>query len=318
MSFSSSVKEEILSEQLLEKDEKLFQLYGIVRLGGNLNILSKGMISLTYNTDNPALARKIFSLTKDLYDIRLLIYTSKSSEKSKRVTYFLTTNKAEESLKILIDLEIILKKDNKIIFNQSIPKFIRENKSFKSFLSGAFIASGSISNPDKSYHLEYSLQDGIFAEEFSNFLNEIGIKSSVLEREESYVCYVKEADSISNFLNLVRAHESLFKFEDIRIKKQMRNEVNRLVNCETSNLDRTAKAAVRQKNAILYIKEKKGLESLPDDLNQLAKLRIEFPDMSMKEIGEKLDKPIGKSGVNHRFTKIEQIAEKIREEENAN
>ena len=194
-------------------------------------------------------------------------------------------------------------------------ELIKNEGTVKSFLRGAYMASGSISDPEKSYHLEFVSHNLNFSQNFSKLLNKYNIKSQVMQRKDVYIIYIKESESISDLLNIIGAHKSMFKFEDIRIEKQMRNNINRIVNCETANLSKISKAFVRQKKAIEYIIQKKSIDYLPIDLKEIALLRLENEEVSLKELGEKLSMPITKSSVNHRLNKIEKIAKKIYEEE---
>ncbi|NLO96936.1 MAG: DNA-binding protein WhiA, partial [Peptococcaceae bacterium] len=179
---------------------------------------------------------------------------------------------------------------------------------------GAFLAGGSISNPEGNYHLEITTNDLALAEDIVGLMNKFGLKAKISARKNFHVVYLKESDHIFEFLALIGAYQALFEFENIRILKDMRNQVNRIVNCETANLNKTVDAAVRLLENIRLIDRTIGLESLPDNLYQIARLRLDHPDFSLKELGEQLNPKIGKSGVNHRLRRIEEIAEKIQTE----
>ena len=143
-------------------------------------------------------------------------------------------------------------------------------------------------------------------------INSFGLNSKVIQRKNSFIIYIKEGEQIVDLLNIVGAHTSLLELENIRIMKEMRNNVNRLVNCETANLSKTVNAAVRQVESIKLIQSTIGLQRLPKNLKEVAELRLSYPDESLKELGEMLNPPVGKSGINHRLRKIEKIAEEIR------
>jgi DNA-binding protein WhiA len=199
--------------------------------------------------------------------------------------------------------------------NHGMPDRVVEKDCCKrAYLRGIFMGGGSVSDPERSYHLELTLHNKKYGEALSEFLMQIyGLESKHIVRKNNYVLYFKDGDQIVDFLNIIGAHSALLNFENVRIVKQMRNNVNRLVNCETANLNKVVDAALRQVKDIELIIERRGIESLPDNLRAVAEMRLENPDLSLKELGEQLDPPVGKSGVNHRLRKIEAIAETIRE-----
>lgn len=191
-----------------------------------------------------------------------------------------------------------------------------ENKDIlKAVLRGIFMASGAINNPNKKYHLELFVRTKENAK-FINYITEqFDIKTKVLKREKNYSVYIKDGEAISNFLALIGANKSVLNFEEVRVVREMKNNVNRIVNCETANLNKIINVAVAQIEDIKYLKEKKKFKDLPENLQEIAKVRLENPDMSLAQLGQLLENPIGKSGVNHRLKKISQIAEELREEQ---
>ena len=174
---------------------------------------------------------------------------------------------------------------------------------------------GSLTNPEKNYHLEFTTHNKSLASSLSIFLNHFEIRSHIVERKDVFVVYVKDGDSISDFLNFIGAHDSMFKFEDIRVKKNLRNNVNRIVNCETANLLKITKGYIKHKKAIEYIINKRSIDYIPEDLRELALLRLSNESYSLKDLGEKLSIPLSKSGVNYRLKKIEDIAMDLYREE---
>lgn len=194
-----------------------------------------------------------------------------------------------------------------------IEEYIFKDEDIKrAYIRGAFIGGGSISNPEKTYHLEFVTHSEEYAKDLSNLINTFSLNSKVIQRKNSFIVYIKEGEQIVDLLNVIGAHSSLLEIENIRIMKEMRNNVNRLVNCETANLSKTVNAAVRQVESIKLIQSQIGLQRLPDNLREIAELRLNYPDESLKELGEMLDPPVGKSGINHRLRKIEKIAEELR------
>lgn len=177
------------------------------------------------------------------------------------------------------------------------------------------MASGSISDPERSYHVEFVTHHKAYAESLKKSMNKYGLSAKVIERKNSYIVYLKEGDQIVDLLNVIGAHNALLDFENTRIIKQMRNSVNRIVNCETANLSKTIDAAVRQMEQIEYLKDTVGLDYLPDHLKIIAEARLENPEMSLNELAQTFDPPLGKSGINHRLRKIESLVQTLREKE---
>ena len=181
----------------------------------------------------------------------------------------------------------------------------------KDFLRRVFLLNGSISDPEREYHLELVSDSLEIAEVIKDILCNFGVNARVIEKKYNYSTYVKEAESIALFLNIIGAHNSLLKFENVKVTHEMNNQINRVVNCETANLSKIVNTAVRQIEAINKIKEKMGLSNLPKGLCEIAKLRLENPDMGLLELGKLLSPPLGKSGVNHRLKKLEEIASEL-------
>ena len=176
----------------------------------------------------------------------------------------------------------------------------------------AFIKSGSMNDPNKKYHLEIMFKTKKKAEEMQTLFNNFNINAKIIKREKDYMLYLKDGEEISEFLALIGANSSVIKFEEIRVLKETRNDINRLVNCETANLNKTINAAVKQIEDIKLIKKKRKFSNLPENLQEIAELRIANPDVSLVELGKMLSEPIGKSGVNHRLKKLSAIAEDLR------
>jgi len=174
-----------------------------------------------------------------------------------------------------------------------------------------FIKSGSINDPNKKYHLQILFKTNKKAKKIAQILEKFDIKAKIIKKEKNYMLYIKDGEEISEFLALIGAQKSVIKFEEIRVIKEKRNDINRLVNCETANLNKTINASVKQIEDIKKIKKHKKFESMPENLKEIANIRIENPDVPLVELGKMLSKPIGKSGVNHRLKKISEIAEDL-------
>lgn len=191
-------------------------------------------------------------------------------------------------------------------------KLLKQDKDEKKdFLRKVFLSNGAITDPQKEYHLEITSDSIELAEVFRDIMFEFGINAKIIEKKYNYSTYIKDAESIALFLNVIGAHKSLLEFENIKVMHEMNNQINRMVNCETANLSKIVNTAVRQIEAINKIKATIGLANLPDGLREIAKLRLENPDMGLLDLGKLLNPPLGKSGVNHRLKKLEDIAKEI-------
>lgn len=184
--------------------------------------------------------------------------------------------------------------------------------STKGLIRDAFLRSGSISDPEKFYHLEIVFTSHEEAKSIQKMLEDFNLDAKIVERKGHYVVYLKEGAQIADMLRIMEAPLALMEFENIRIVKEMRNSINRQVNCEAANLGKTISAAVKQVEDIRYICSKVGLDNIPESLAETAKIRLEYPEATLKELGELMDPPLGKSGVNHRLKKLSELAEDLR------
>jgi DNA-binding protein WhiA len=218
----------------------------------------------------------------------------------------------EKARFILQDLHII---EEGFTFVRTISQELVKKKCCKrAYLRGAFLAGGSVNNPEtSSYHLEIASLYKEHNDSLCELMNVFDLNSKTLERKKGFITYLKEAEKITEFLNIIGAHNALLRFEDVRIVRDMRNSVNRLVNCETANLNKTIGAALRQVENIRYIEETVGLDVLPEKLKEIAQLRVAYQDVTLKELGEMVSgSKISKSGINHRLRKIDEIANRLR------
>ncbi|WP_035292321.1 DNA-binding protein WhiA [Clostridium sp. KNHs214] len=314
MSFSSKVKSEVCRYVEVSKEEAIAILSGVMKVSGTIALASNKQLSFKITTENPSIARLVFKLLKTHFGIHARIMVKKNNSLKKNNVYVIIINE-EMGVKNLLRKVGVLKQQDSFSLEFGIPSnLVYDDKTKKAFIRGSFLGGGSISNPEKTYHLEFVTHDNNYAEELSGLINTYGLNSKVIQRKSSYVIYIKEGEQISDLLSIIGAHSSLFFLENIRIMKEMRNNVNRLVNCETANLSKTVNAAVRQVESIKLIESEIGLKRLPKNLREIAELRLKYPDESLKELGEMLNPKVGKSGVNHRLRKIEKIAEELRKE----
>ncbi|SHJ48880.1 DNA-binding protein WhiA [Parasporobacterium paucivorans] len=314
MSFSSDARDEVARDIVKARHCRLAELSAIIGLNGRLSVSSEGRYSLSLHTENIAVARKYFTIIKKTFNIVTVISIKNNAYLKKSRTYTITIGKHEGALAVLqaakyIDREgnvskNLLLQDKTIVMNACCKR---------AFLRGAFLAAGSISDPEKFYHLELVTSDMEKALELQHVITAFGIDAKIVGRKNNFVVYIKDSDSIAEFLNVMEAHVALMNFENIRILKEMRNSVNRQVNCETANINKTVSASLKQIEDITYIKETGNLHTLTANLREIAEIRLEFPELPLKELGTMLNPPIGKSGVNHRLRKISDIADSLRE-----
>ncbi|MBC2582828.1 DNA-binding protein WhiA [Clostridium sp. DJ247] len=315
MSFSLKVKNEVCRYTDINKEEAIAELSAIMKVSGTLLLGGNKQFSFKVITENPAIARLIFKMLKDHFNIHTKIMVKRSNSLKKNNVYMILITEEMGVKDLLKEVGLLKERENIFSLDYSIPSNIVATEDCRrAYIRGAFLGGGSISNPEKTYHLEFVTHDNDYAEDLSKLINEYGLNSKVIQRKNSYIVYIKEGEQIVDLLNIISAHTSLLELENVRIMKEMRNNVNRLVNCETANLSKTVNAAVRQVESIKLIQKEIGLSRLPKNLREVAELRLKYPDESLKELGEMLSPPVGKSGVNHRLRRIEKIAEELRKE----
>ena len=311
MSFSSEVKEE-LSEQIASgRHCRLAETAAILSLCGKIVITENDRYCVKIQTENLAVARKYFTLLRKTFNIRAEV----SVRKSREVRFYSVIVSKDPEARRLLGETCLLDEDGNIseCMSPMHHRLLRQNCCRRAFIRGAFLAVGSVSDPEKSYHFEIVCSTQEKAEELQSLLTAYEIDAKIVMRKKHYVVYVKEGSQIVELLGLTGAHVSLMQLENVRIVKEMRNSVNRKVNCETANLNKTVSAAVRQVEDIRYIQRTIGFQELNEGLAEMAVLRLEHPEASLKELGDLLTPPVGKSGVNHRLRKLSLIAEKLRE-----
>lgn len=307
MSYASDVKKELTMLEVHPEHAKA-ELAALIRLNGTLK-QTPDHIRVTIQTENAAIARRIYSLIKDLFDVQAEISVRRRMKLNKNNVYFIRLNQQAED--ILMALDIF----EAMLYEIRLPKSIQENEQkARSYLRGAFLARGSVNSPEtNSYHLEIHSSHQAMNEDHLEMMEMFDLNPKTHERRNGgYMTYLKEAEKIADFLGIIGANNGLFHFEDIRIVRDMRNSVNRLVNCEQANLNKTVDAATKQIEGILLVEKEIGLENLPEKIQEIATLRLENPEASLKELGEILPgDPISKSAVNHRMRKIMKMADEI-------
>ncbi|GIO41469.1 DNA-binding protein WhiA [Paenibacillus apis] len=307
MSFAAQTKKELT---MIEADAccEQAELSALIRMNGSVQLTNKKVV-LDISTENAAIARRIYSLLKKHFQVHTELLVRKKMRLKKNNVYIVRIPARVQE--ILKELHIV---SEGFVFTPGIhEELTRKNCCKRAYLRGAFLAGGSVNNPEgSSYHLEISSMYEEHCQALVALANEFHLNARCIERKKGFIFYIKEGEKIIELLNIIGAHQALFKFEDVRIMRDMRNSVNRIVNCETANLNKTIGAAVRQIDNIKLLQKEMGLENLPDKLREVAEIRLAHPDMNLKEVGEMLKNPVSKSGVNHRLRKIDELAEKIR------
>lgn len=308
MSYASEVKKELTGLEVHRGNAKA-ELMALIRMNGSVGLANHQLV-LNVATESPAIARRIYTLIKDFYQIETDILVRRKMKLKKNNTYVVRLR--YHARELLTDLGII----DGLSIREDVPmELLKNDLMIRSYLRGAFLAGGSVNNPETSrYHLEiYSLYEE-HNETIAKMINRYHLNARTTSRRSGYIVYLKEAEKIANFLQLIGATSAMLKFENIRIVRDMRNSVNRLVNCENANMDKVANASNRQIENIRLIDQRVGLNQLPPKLQMIAKTRLAHQEVSLKELGELVpDGPISKSGVNHRLRKINQYADKLRQ-----
>lgn len=287
MSFSAEVKAELAEQISSAKHCQIAELAAIMHFCGQYGQDKEGNLTIGFQTENEALVRKGFTLWKKTYNIDVGVTLR---------------GKIRDS---------VLEKFGELSDPVS-PLLIKSACCRRAFLRGAFLCCGSISDPTKGYHLEFVCDNHAQASQLKAVIAAFDIEAKIVPRKKYFVVYLKEGACIVDLLNVMEAHVSLMNLENMRIVKEMRNSINRRVNCEAANINKTVQASTRQVEDILFLQECYGFAKLPDSLKQMAEVRLAYPDASLKELGEYLNPPVGKSGVNHRLRKLSELAESLR------
>lgn len=287
MSFSSQVKEELTKHISPARHCQIAELAAIMHFCGQYGCDENGNYTIGFQTENEAVITKGFTLLKKTFNID----TSGFITKEQMAGFLSKIGNLEEPVSGIL---------------------LKNSCCQRAFLRGAFLSIGSMSDPQKGYHLEFVCTEEEKAEQLRSVMQGFGLDAKIVLRKKYQVVYLKEGSCIVDLLNICEAHKALMEFENLRILKEMRNSVNRRVNCETANITKTVNAATRQIEDIEYIRDHYGFQNLPENLRQIAEVRLDYPDAPLKELGSYLNPPVGKSGVNHRLRRISELADRIR------
>lgn len=307
MSFSGKVKEEISTHISKARHCKIAEISAVFAVCGQIIPCKSGRIVVKFSTENLTVASKYYILVKKAFNFNMECRVVSHQYQ----IYLVDDDDVQTFLKAL---KIIDEGGSFILTNRFVSELLLQRSCCKrAFLRGIFLVSGSVTDPKRGYHLEVVAGSKRRAEKLREIMKSFDIDAKIIERKKNYVVYLKEGTQIADMLNVMEAHVALMELENIRIFKEMRNSINRQVNCETANIKKTVSAAAKQMEDIVYIRDHVGYGILSEGLAQMAKLRIEHTDSSLKELGEMLDPPIGKSGVNHRLRKLSEIADGLRQ-----
>lgn len=304
MSFSNEVKNELarLGRQQACCDKA--ELFGLLRMSGAIIIRGRN-IGIHFSTENAALARLMLQMLKLNFNVQTEVVITRSRRLKKNNRYQVRVVPTPEVAFALTELQLLANSD------VGKEQLLGKSCCRRAFLRGAFMAGGSVSRPSSDYHLEIVTENEDFATLILKIMQGFSLPVKLTDRKNDYIVYLKEGNAIINFLSIIGAHTALMEFENVRIIKEMRNNVNRIVNCETANLGKIVQAAVHQVECINFIEKVQGIGKLTNALKETAELRLEYPEASLAELAELTNGKIGKSGMNHRLKKIEQIAYKL-------
>lgn len=317
MTFSSKIKQELSRTEIGKTCCLKAEISALVRTTGYISFKGFNKLEIELSTENAAVARRIFKVLKTLYNMQTEVTVKKSNRLKKHNNYIITIE--DEKVKLFLQDTMLIKKNEEINFMNfdfAVPaELVKRDCCKRAYIKGSFMGCGSISDPEKSYHAEFVNNHEQHSLGLCEIMKTYDLNAKMIFRKNYYVTYIKESEQISDLMNVMGAHNALLEFENVRVVKETRNRINRVINCETANLDKIVDTSMRQIKLIKVLKRHKAVDKLPENLRELAYLRLKHSNASLKELGEMLVPPLGKSGVNHRLKKIEKIAEELLEQE---
>ncbi|RPF48826.1 hypothetical protein EDD70_1657 [Hydrogenoanaerobacterium saccharovorans] len=304
MSFAQQLKQEIYEARPMEREEQIAQAYGLLLFSKNF---SKQALSI--QTEHEQTARLFCDYIIDLIGIKTSILYSEFEKKNGSVIYTAVVEADEDRINILHFFGHSPDEVNLRINMQNI----RSEKSLKAFISGAYLVCGNITDPRKNYHLEFVTPHMHLCKDLITLISSVLDTPKLTQRRSAYIAYIKESEAIEDIMTYMGATNCSLQLMNVKIYKDVRNKVNRVTNCETANIEKTVAAAAAQLEDINYIFDTRGIDFLSDDLRELAELRADNPEMSLRELGEALSTPLTRSGVNHRLKRLSKIADELRQ-----
>ncbi len=314
MSFAGEVKEELLAHEGKARHCKLAELAALFVNGGQIIPEENNRVILKFSTENLTVAKKYSMLVKKVFGFPMECSVRSSGKEKNNHQYCISVLEQSDVKKMMKALKILDEGGNWILGNSIVNGLlVQETCCKRAFIRGMFLAAGSVTNPSRGYHFEIVAGSKSRAQDLQRIICAFAVDAKITTRKKNYIVYIKEGSQIVDVLNIMGAHVALMKLENVRILKEMRNSINRQVNCETANIQKVVSAATKQTDDIYYIKEQVGFGRLSEGLAAVAQLRVEHPEASLKELGEMLNPPIGKSGVNHRLRKLSEFARELRQ-----
>lgn len=313
MSFSAEVKEELLGHTANTRHCQLAGIAAIITSIGYVGETEGGGKALYLLSDNAQVLRKLFTLFKKAFNIVTSILEDVPDVRIGGRIYSPVLTDTRQVEDVLMATKLMDKDGNIRDFAEGASPLVVKNSCCKrAFLRNAFLCTGSISDPNKGYHMEFVCNHEGQAMLIKDLIESFDIEARIVQRKKYHVLYIKEGAGIVDLLNIMEAPISLMNLENLRIVKEMRNSINRKVNCEVANITKTVNAATKQIEDITFIRDQMGFKGLPDNLREMAEVRLEHPDATLLELGKFLDPPVGKSGVNHRLRKLSELADRMR------
>ncbi|MEG2298555.1 MAG: DNA-binding protein WhiA, partial [Anaerovoracaceae bacterium] len=305
MSFTSETKAELARVTLKKKCCMLAEIAGFIRICGSVGLMGFGKFKIVMTTDNPAIARHYKMLIKEYFSVDVTLEVGQGTGLKKGNYYILTIGDSLAEL-ILRETGILMIREGMNFISDGIYSGIVKSKcDKKAYLRGLFLGAGIVTNPEKEYHFEIVCQTETLANDVRKLLNSfVDITAKSVARKKEFVVYVKESSQIVDILAIMGASNQIFKYENVKITKEIRNAANRINNCDQANIDKAVAAAEKHIANIKILDQAIGIDNLPDKLKEVAYLRLENPDVSLVELGEMLNPPLKKSGVNKRLLKI--------------
>lgn len=309
-SFSAGVKNELAKKYAPDRKGLKAELCALLNTGAKIE---NSPWRIQFQTEQQSIIKKVFTLVEKLYKIKMTV-SVRTGWQHKWVQYIAVLSEPSAVHHILTELGLVSGSD----YVRRIPAEWAGGSGAQAYIRGAFLGSGSLTNPQKNYHAELINVSKDHQEALQELMGYYGLEMHMIARKRQhqsvYVLYLKEGEQIVDLLNVMQAYTALMDLENIRIEKEMRNQINRSVNCEAANLQKVVQAAYKQVKDIEYLISQVGWEGLPASLSQMARVRLEHQDESLQELGRLLDPPVGRSGVNHRLRKLSQMAEQLRQE----
>ena len=317
MSFSSNVKQELTDHMSKARHCRLAELSAMISMAAKVTMDPCG---ITIHSESHFVSEKADRILSEVFGIHARVCYRKGRGGSKAKQYSVTLKDPVEARRVLKALGMIEKTENGEELQLYMPDRLLERSCCRqAYIRGAFLSGGSINDPTKNYHTEILSEDRFMAERLQCFLRDYDIESRIIERKRPKgksvsVLYLKDGEQIVDLLSVVKAHRALMELENVRIIKDVRNKVNRQVNCETANLNKTVNASVKQVNDIRYLMDHGGMALLTPELKEMAMVRLENENTPLKDLGKMVDPPVSKSGVNHRLRRLSEIAQNLRDQ----